>query len=232
MILAAVVFVALLVSGILTGQLFIKMLPCFISLAVLFFSANANRFAYLLGGINSLIYCIGYYLEGLYGSVLQSVIAGFLFQILIFFRWKKHAVEKSTKLREFSWPVRIVTVAATLLASWGFSLLLNLVNGNNTVLDSMVFIVGLVGTALIYFGYVDQWIFTAICGVVSLAIWCVRISDDIAAITYLIYSVYNLIKIAEGAYKWHRICKIQRLQVEQPAGTPPDAEELPPQKGQ
>lgn len=215
-ILALAVFIALLTTGIITKQLFIKMLPCFISLAVLFLSANANRYAYLLGGINSLIYSIGFYMEGLYGSVAQSVIAGFLFQILIFFRWKKYSVKnsKTTKLREFNLTWKILSVAITVAVSAGVSLILKSLNGSNTFLDSMVFVMGLVGTALIYFGYVDQWIYTGICGVITLLIWIIKIQSDISAITYLIYSIYNLIKIVEGFIKWHNIYKQQKTDKE------------------
>ena len=91
----AIVGCALIVSAILTNQRFIKLLPTLITLVVMLLNAKANRFGFLLGGINCLIYVIGYFMESLYGTVI-STLFGAVLAFLSFARWKKRAYGKAT----------------------------------------------------------------------------------------------------------------------------------------
>ena len=52
--------IAILTTGILTKQNFFLMVPLFISLFVMSFQSEANRYGSLMGAINSLIYTAAY----------------------------------------------------------------------------------------------------------------------------------------------------------------------------
>ena len=69
-ILIVICSVCILVSGVMAKQMIIKMLPALISLIVTAFIAKANRYGFLLGSLNSVLYAIGYAIERLYASVI------------------------------------------------------------------------------------------------------------------------------------------------------------------
>lgn len=70
--LLGVTAVGLIVTWIAFGQTPLRMLPLFVSLVVGMLQAGANRYACLIGGINSIIYTIVYLMLGIYGSAAQA----------------------------------------------------------------------------------------------------------------------------------------------------------------
>ena len=57
-------------------QSFIKLLPCLITVAVMYLDSKFNRYARIVGACNCVVYSIGYYTDGLYGSVLTAALFG------------------------------------------------------------------------------------------------------------------------------------------------------------
>jgi nicotinamide mononucleotide transporter PnuC len=214
-VLAVLTLAAIVASGVIFRQMFIKILPCCISLVVLILSANANRYAYLVGGVNSLIYAVGYFMEDLYGSTIQAILTGFLFQILVFFRWKRRAQGHTTTLKSLRPVNKMILIAATAAISIGCSFIFKALGGSNALLDSAHLILALTATALAFFAYIDQWLFTGAATIGGLILWCFKISGDIKAITYLIFTCYNIVKIAEGFIKWNKQYQTQKTEKEQ-----------------
>ena len=60
-------FIGIILCSIIFKQMFIKTLPVCVSLVVMLLSARADRWCFILGSINSVIYIIGYVMEGIYG---------------------------------------------------------------------------------------------------------------------------------------------------------------------
>lgn len=89
-IIVAAYTVTLTVLSILFKQMFIKVLPCYISLVVMLLQARANKYSFLLGALNSIIYAVGYYFEKVYGSLAEALILSFPIQMITFFVWKRN----------------------------------------------------------------------------------------------------------------------------------------------
>lgn len=83
--------------GIYFEQKFIKLLPTLISLVVYLLSAHLNRYSFLLAAINSCIYAVGFFLEGLYASVASALITTVLTSIVSFVLWSKNQTRKNKK---------------------------------------------------------------------------------------------------------------------------------------
>ena len=54
-------------------QSFFRILPLYISLFVMILSANVSRYAYLTGGLNSILYAVIYFYYGVYGVAFQAM---------------------------------------------------------------------------------------------------------------------------------------------------------------
>ena len=74
---------------------FICVLPLFVSLFVVMYQSEARRSAYLIGGLNALLYAgIYFFYFKLYGNGLTSVLVSFPLQVATFINWKKHSYKK------------------------------------------------------------------------------------------------------------------------------------------
>ena len=84
-IVVVITMITVIVSSIIVKQDFIRTLPLIISLFVMLLQADANRYAYLAGGINAIIYGFVYWRLGLYASLASAVLFSVPIQILTFF---------------------------------------------------------------------------------------------------------------------------------------------------
>jgi nicotinamide mononucleotide transporter PnuC len=212
-VLGLLTLIGIIVGGIYTKQMFIKLLPCCVSVAVQFLAANANRYAFLLGAANSVIYSVGYFLEGLYGSTAQAIIQGVILQLVIYYHWKKNAEGRTVQLKKLPFAADLLTGGIIAGLSAALSVLLSAIGGNNSFLDALILFSALAISALSFSGYIDQWYFSTVFGIAGAVLWSVKFSADGKALTYLIYFVYYNIKVVEGVFKWKRIYKKQSVKI-------------------
>ena len=99
-ILTVCLFLCILYFGIKTGQSFIKLLPTLITPFVMLLSSRVNRWTFIIGGCNSVIYSVGFFLGGLYGSALSALFVSAPLQFYSFFAWKKHAYKQATEFKK------------------------------------------------------------------------------------------------------------------------------------
>ena len=88
-----------------------KLLPTLISPVVLVLTAHANRFGFLLGGFNSLLYAATFFMEGLFFSLFTAVVVSFPVQVFSFFHWSKNRRDEDSEevnLKSFGLWGRIV----------------------------------------------------------------------------------------------------------------------------
>ena len=60
-IIIAITFTAIVTTGIIYKQTPLRLIPLIVSIGVMLLSSQANRYAHLIGGINSLVYGFAYW---------------------------------------------------------------------------------------------------------------------------------------------------------------------------
>lgn len=192
-ILVFVTFIAILVTGIVFKQQFIKLLPLFISLYVMLFQANANRYAYIIGALNCVLYTYVYIHLGLYASAASSMFFSFPIQILTFFNWRKHAYKKSVVFKKMNNKTRIL-LSALLIVVWVMVfLVLKLLNSNYAILDNTVSLLGILVSVLTMLAYIEYSYIWIIVILLNTLLNAQIALNNPEYITYFIYSVYCLI---------------------------------------
>ena len=73
-LLLAVSAILITVTGIIFEQKILLMIPLYVSLVVGLLQSRANRFAFLLGGANCMIYTVAYLIMGLYGQAFSTLL--------------------------------------------------------------------------------------------------------------------------------------------------------------
>jgi len=107
----ALTAVLIIVSAIINNQSFIKTLPTLVTLIVQLMSSRANRYAFLIGGTNAILYSIAPFSEGLYFSVMTCLCISSPIQYFSFFVWKrkKNVLSKLQKSDELKSSRRIAS---------------------------------------------------------------------------------------------------------------------------
>ncbi|MBE7053364.1 MAG: nicotinamide mononucleotide transporter [Ruminococcaceae bacterium] len=190
-ILTLIAFLLVAISGITVKQNFFFMLPLFISICVSFLSSEANRYAYLIGGLNSIIYGFVYLNFNTYATALNAFLVSFPVQIVTFINWQKHAYKKSVCFKKMSVKLRIfVTIAFVTIWIASFIVLKSL-GTDAAFLDNTSSLIGTLVTILQFFAFIEYtylWIINAI----SIILLNIQLTlDDVTKITYLIFSLYS-----------------------------------------
>ncbi|MBR3768294.1 MAG: nicotinamide mononucleotide transporter [Clostridia bacterium] len=198
------------IAGIYFHQSFLRILPLYISLVIGLLQSRVNRYASLLGSINSLLYGAVYIHFNLYGSAFSAVLFSFPIQLLTFIRWNKNKWEHSTLLRKMSWKHRILLLlvfAVSLAALW---IILPLIGSQYVFLDSVTNLLGILIYFLTMFAFVEYTFLMIINGVIGTALYITMLRNEPEITTYLIYSVYSFICIVFSFFQAKKLYSNQQ----------------------
>ena len=186
------------------GQTVIKTLPTLITLVVLIMSVRANRYAFLVGASNCVLYTIAYMSEGVYFSAASAFLVSMPIQIFSFFVWSKHKSGKTkSELIRMKWWQLLLSIVAIFPAWAGcYFGISGLIGGNEPLLDSLVFVLGLLISALVAFRFIEGQYFNIISCLLGLVMWIVIFIEDPSNVNFVIISCYNLFRTVQAAINW------------------------------
>ena len=212
-IIIAITFLSIITTGIIFKQQFIMILPLIVSIAVMFLSSRANRYSYLVGGLNSIIYAVVYWLLARPASALYALGVSFPMQIIIFINWSRHSYKNSTTFRKM--PTKIRFPSAILYVIVCMAICFITYSKNNSVysvLDSMSAFMGITVTILTIFAFVEITYLNIISGLISIALDSITMMSRPAHITYLIFSIYSMWAIIMAFININKLYKIQTIE--------------------
>lgn len=211
------IFILMICTGVLitataiyNKQNFLQIMPLYVSLIIAMLQSRVNRFASLMGSINSLFYGAVYFYFNLYGSALSAVFFSCPIQLLTFIRWNKNKWENSTVMRKLTAKQRIllsVGFAAVLVAMW---IILPLLGSEYVFLDSVTTLLGIVIYFMTMFAYVEYTVLMLINGVIGIVLYITMVGDNSEIATHLIFSIYSLICITFAFFEARKLYKKQQ----------------------
>lgn len=189
-IIIAVTGACILVAGIVCKQHFLLMVPLFISLFVMAFQSEANRYGALAGAINSLIYTAAYIYMGVYASAASAVLFSFPMQLMTFFNWRKNAYKSTVVFKSMSRKMRILSSSGFLILWAVLAAVFIHLDYEYAVLDSGSFLLGFIVPVLTMLAYIEYTYLWLIQAVLSTLLSVQMVIVDYRQTTYLIYSIY------------------------------------------
>lgn len=197
-------------AGVYYKQSFLRILPLYVSLIISFLQTRINRFASLLGSINSVLYGAVYIYYSLYGSAFSALLFSCPVQLLTFIRWNKNKWKSSTVLRKLSWKQRILISVGFIGALAAMWILLPLIGAQYVFLDSITNILGILIYFLTMFAFVEYTFLMIINGIIGIVLYITMLSDSPEIATYLIYSVYSFICIVFAFFEARKLYDTQQ----------------------
>lgn len=205
--------VLITVSSIVYKQNFLRILPLYVSLFIALLQSRVNRFASMIGSVNSLLYAAVYMHYNLYGSGLSALLFSFPIQLLTFIRWNKNKSGQSTILRQMSRRnliLLLLSFSIVLVAMW---FLLPLIGSQYVFLDSATTLLGILIYFLTMFAYVEYPFFMIINGAINIFLHIQMLGDTPEIMPFLIFAVYSFICIVFAFFEARKLYKIQQQTV-------------------
>ena len=186
-------FVFLTVSGIVFKQSFLRMIPLYVSLIVAILQSRVNRYAPLIGGINSVIYAAVYAYYHLYASAAYALLVSCPLQIITFALWSKRPWQNSVMLKKLTLMQRIIMIFGAMAAWFVICHFLSGTASNYRELDTAVTILGIIATVLMMLSYYEYTFAMLSGGICSILLYIAMLRNAPEQATFLGYSIYSLI---------------------------------------
>lgn len=214
-ILMCITGVLITISGIVWKQAFIHMLPLYVSLVIMLMQSTVNRFAYILGGLNSLLYAYTYFHYGLYGSAAYALLFSFPLQIVTYILWSKKKYKNSTILKKMSVKQRILLTIVCIIVWIVMYIVLSQTDSSYSVLDSTVTLLGILCSILVMLSYCEYAAISPVSGIIQIILYITMLKDKPEQMTYLVFSVYSFICVCRAFFSARKLYR-QQHESEQP----------------
>lgn len=202
------------VTGIYFGQSFLRILPLYVSLFIMFLQTRVNRYAYLLGGLNSLLYAYVYWYYGLYASVAYAVLVSCPFQIATFILWSRRPWGNATVFKKMT-KKQLIIVGTAFVTVWlVLQVVLKALGGNYQILDSTTSLLGILASILVMLAYVEHTYLSFPSGIIGLFLYATMLKESPEQITYLIYQIYAFTCTTITFFKTRKVYNQQKQEKE------------------
>ncbi len=192
-ILMGVTCVAITATGIVFGQEFFHILPLYVSLVIALLQSRVNRFAPLLGGVNSILYAVVYFTYTLYGQALYALLVSCPLQLVTFFNWSKRKYGESVRFKKMTSKGLLLTLSGFAVAWVGMYVVMSALGSSYMLLDNTITLFGILITVLTMLAYVEYTYLMIPSCLINVVLYVVMLRDAPEQATYLVFSIYSLI---------------------------------------
>ncbi len=198
------VAVLIIVFAVLNEQSFLKTLPTLITPVILIMSVRANRYAFLVGAANCVLYTLAYWSEGLTFSAANALLVSMPIQIFSFFVWSRHKDGKTRSKLVTMKPWLLISSIVAIFPVWAgcYFGMGSFFEGNMALLDSFIFVLGILVSALVAFRFVEGQYFNVLSCALNLIMFVLLCIENPSNVNFLIISVYNLFRTVQAAVNW------------------------------
>ena len=187
----ALTTVLITITGIIFHQAVFRILPLYISVIVSILQSKVNRYANLIGGLNSIIYACVEWHYGLYAISASDLLVSCPFQLAIFILWSRRSYKHSTLLRSMSGRQRAMAAILCLLMWLALFFTLRFMHSNYQILDSSMTLFGLLIYVLTLFAFVEYtWLMIPNC-LANILLNIIVMMDKPDRVTFLVFSIYS-----------------------------------------
>jgi len=210
--LVVLVAVAMTVITIINKQSFFLVLPLYVSIIIMFMQAKVNRFAFILGSINSIYYgVLNLVIYKVFASAMQCFLVSCPIQLMTFIRWNKRPYGNSTILRKMSNRARVLVALGCAIICTGAVFVLNTLGSSNTILDSIVTVLAILVSILMLLSYSEYAFLNIVtCALSTVLHFMLFLQGNSEMLCYVIYDIYSTLCCVLAAITATRLLKEQQ----------------------
>lgn len=166
--------------------------------------AKGKKSQYIWGLFNVVGYVIISWINKYYGEVMLNALYYLPSQFIGYYLWNKHMNKDTDDVegKKLSIKQSIIFLLFMTIGILGYKLVLDMVGGTGTLLDSASTVISVVANALMMMRYREQWLLWIIIDVITVVMWLL-VSDFIMVTMWAVY----LINAFYGYYNWTKMAK-------------------------
>jgi len=168
-------------------------IPLLVSAVIMFLQSRVNRYAFIVGAINAVLYAIAYMKMSLYATALYSLLVSCPMQVMIFVNWSRYTNQRKTKLRNMSVKSR-VKVFGGMFAIW---LLLYIIfselDSKYLLLDNSIAVLGTISTVLCALRFKEYTFLQILTNTSSFVTYLLMVGTDPSRIIWVIKSANAIV---------------------------------------
>jgi len=208
-----IVSVALIiVLSILTHSSVLQIIAAIAGVIYVFSNVFENRYGQLFGIVNSVLYGIIMYNNGVYGTAIYDFVYCVPMQAYTFFTWGKDKDGKNkVNISRYTSIQRVLITVVTALVISSYCIIANRLNVKFALVDGISIILGVVGLYMTSKKKIEQWYTFIITNIAMMILWGIKCTENISNIPMLVMWLIYLINNIYGLYTWwNKIKKLNR----------------------
>ena len=166
--------------------------------------AKGKKSQYIWGLFNVIGYIVIAFINRYYGEVMLNALYYLPSQFLGYYLWNKHENKKTSdvKAKKLDMKQTILLLVITSGCIFGYKIILDLLGGNNTILDSASTMISIIANSLMLLRYREQWLLWIIIDMITVVMW-ILVKDFIMVTMWAVY----LINAFYGYINWTKMSK-------------------------
>ena len=210
-ILLVVTMVLVTIASILVKQAMIRVLPLYVSMVISLLLSRVNRYAYLLGGINSIAYGFIALYYKIPGSAINAFCFSFPLQILSFIRWSRSAWKNTTVLKKMTLRGRILNLLLLLGGGCGYFFLIRAMGSASSLIDTAASLLGIYISILQVLKYSEYTYLMIPSGLMTISLYLsLMAKGNMEQLPFLIYACFSLLCSVRAVGQVKHILKAQK----------------------
>lgn len=206
MILAVIgftIYFSLISEGVSLWYLIIDGIAAISGIFCVVLCAKGKKSQYIWGLLNVVGYVIIAWINKYYGEVMLNALYYLPSQFIGYYLWNKHTdKENNLEGKKLSLKQSIIFLVIITIGIFGYKLVLDMLDGTGTLLDSASTVISVVANALMMMRYREQWLLWIIIDAITVVMWFL-VGDFIMVTMWAVY----LINAFYGYYNWTKIAK-------------------------
>ena len=214
-LLAALMFLIITAVNIKYPDQFLNNLPLYFSIVIMLLAASANRYTYLFGGLNSILYGVVFFKYRLFASLFQTLAFSAPFQLFTFASWSKRKYKHSVEFRSLSKKQSVIFYSLSALACLVLQLVLPLFGASQVFLDNTGSVLAIMTSVLSLLRF-KEFIYFQWAGVlVGLIKYILMLEASPEIVAHTIYHIYSLICLTRSYFSIRELYSAQNSEKKQ-----------------
>ena len=166
--------------------------------------AKGKKSQYIWGLFNVIGYVIIAWINKYYGEVMLNALYYLPSQFIGYYLWNRNLNKETNDVngKKLNFVQSIVFLVLIAIGIVGYKIILDVIGGSGTLLDSASTVISVVANALMMLRYREQWLLWIIIDIITVIMW-VLVGDFIMVTMWAVY----LINAFYGYYNWSKIAK-------------------------
>lgn len=201
----------IILLSVITNSHILQIIAAVCGVIYVFNTVFENKYGQLFGVVNSLLYGIIMYSNGVYGTSIYNMVYCIPMQIYTFFTWGENKEGKNKlEISRYADAQRLAIWLVILIVVATYAIIASKLNVQFALIDGLSIILGVVGLYMTSHKKIEQWHMFIVSNIAMLTLWAIKCIENVTNIPMLIMWIVYLINNLYGLHTWNKKLKANK----------------------